>query len=50
MVRMTIEYFSERIALTDDPNRVRHRFLLRQWCGIEEMLVDREAADTGIVE
>jgi hypothetical protein len=40
-VRKAIEYYSEEIALPDNPNRVQHQFLLRQWREIEEMLMER---------
>jgi hypothetical protein len=49
-VRKTIEYFSERIALPENPDRVQHQFLLQQWREIEEMLMERGAIDTGIAE
>jgi hypothetical protein len=48
-VRDTVEHFSDQVLLTDSPDRVKHQFLLQQqWRGIEEMLVEREAVDTGI--
>ena len=51
VVRKTIEYFSERITLSDNPNRVQHGFLLRQWCEIEEILVERAVVgDTGFAD
>jgi hypothetical protein len=47
-VRTAVEYFSYAISRPDNPDRVQHQFLLQQWRGIEEMLVERGAADTGI--
>jgi hypothetical protein len=47
-VREIVEYFSERAARPDNPERVQLQFLLQQWREIEEMLVERGAADTGI--
>jgi hypothetical protein len=47
-VRRTIKYFSDRIALLDNPEMVQHQLLLQQWRDIEEMLVERGAVDTGI--
>jgi hypothetical protein len=38
----------EIIALPDNPGRIQEEFLLQQWREFEEMLVEREAADTGI--
>jgi hypothetical protein len=46
-VRRTIKYFSDKVALLDNPGQVQHQFLLQQWCDIEEMLAERGAADTG---
>jgi hypothetical protein len=46
-VRESIQYFSLIIARPGNPDRVQHQFLLRQWHGIEEMLVERGAIDTG---
>jgi hypothetical protein len=43
-VRSTITAFSDTVALPDNPDRVQHQFLLRQWREIEEMLVERGAA------
>jgi hypothetical protein len=48
MVRKMIANFSDRMALHDNPDRVQHQFLLRQWREIEVMLVERGAHDTGI--
>jgi hypothetical protein len=47
-VRADVEYFSDQITRTDNPRRIQHQFLLRQWREIEEMLVERGAVDTGI--
>jgi hypothetical protein len=47
-VRVDVKYFADRIARPDNPDRIQHQFLLRQWREIEEMLVEREAVDTGI--
>jgi hypothetical protein len=41
-VRLAVNYFSEQIACPDNPNRVQHQFVLRQWREIEEMLVKRD--------
>jgi hypothetical protein len=38
----------EIIALPGSPGRIQEQFLLQQWRDIEEMLVERVAADTGI--
>jgi ankyrin repeat protein len=46
-VRLTITHFSDKVALTDNPEQVQHQFLLQQWREIEKMLVERGAADTG---
>jgi hypothetical protein len=42
-VRLTVQYFSDKVALTlpDDLDQLRHQFLLQQWLDIEEMLVER---------
>jgi hypothetical protein len=47
-VRDDVKYFSDSIAYPDNPERIQHQFLLRQWREIEEMLVERGAVDTGI--
>jgi hypothetical protein len=47
-VRKAVKYFSDAIAHPDQPDRVQHQFLIRQWHELEEMLVERGAADTGI--
>jgi hypothetical protein len=36
-------------SVADNPNSVQDHFMLQQWRGIKEMLVERGAADTGIV-
>jgi hypothetical protein len=48
MVRLTITDFSDKVVLHDNPKQVQHQFFLQQWRGIEEMLVERGAAGTGI--
>jgi hypothetical protein len=48
-VRSLITIFSDKVALPDNPDRVQHQFLLKQWRGIEEMMVKRGAVDTGII-
>jgi hypothetical protein len=47
-VRSLITTFPDQIARSDHPDLVPHRFWLRQWREIEEMLVESGAADTGI--
>jgi hypothetical protein len=47
-VRIDVKYFSDKIARPDNPEQVQHQFLLQQWTEIEEMLVEREARDSGI--
>jgi ankyrin repeat protein len=47
-VRATVEEFSDKVVRPDNPDMVPHQFLLQQWREIEEMLVERGAADTGI--
>jgi ankyrin repeat protein len=49
-VRSTITIFSDQIALPDNPDRIKEKFVLQQWRGIEEMLLERGAHDTGITE
>jgi hypothetical protein len=48
--RNDVKHYVEELALYDDdhPERVQHRFLLRQWRKIEKTLVQMEAHDTGI--
>jgi hypothetical protein len=49
-VRSTMTIFSDQIGLPDnpDPDRIKQKFLLQQWCGIEDMLLERFAYNTGI--
>jgi ankyrin repeat protein len=47
-VRMVVEEFSDKVALPDNPDRVQHEFVLRQWRAILEMLVERGAHDIDI--
>jgi hypothetical protein len=47
-VRADVKYFSDQITRPDNPDRITHQFLLRQWREIEDMLVERGAVDTGI--
>jgi hypothetical protein len=47
-VRETVEKLSDRAARPDNPGRVQVQFLFQQWRKIEEMLVERGAANTGI--
>jgi hypothetical protein len=49
-VRWTIKAFSNEVALPDNPKQVQYQLLLQQWRGIEEMLVERGAIDTGITD
>jgi hypothetical protein len=42
-VRRTIEYFSQEIALPDNPEQIQHQLLLQQWSEIEDMVVKRGA-------
>ena len=49
-VKWAVEYNSIKIALPDNPRQIQHQLLLQQWREIEEMLVEKGAADTGIVE
>jgi hypothetical protein len=43
-----VNYFSEEIARSDNPEHIQHQFLLLQWREIEEMLIEKGAHDTGI--
>ena len=43
-----MEYFSDKLAVHDNPEQIQHQFLLQQWRDIEMMLVERGAIDTGI--
>jgi hypothetical protein len=47
-VRGTLKHFSDTLARPDNPDTVKHQFLLQQWREIEKMLVERGAADTAI--
>jgi hypothetical protein len=47
-IRSALEYFSDKVALPDNPEMVQHQFAIQQWREIEEILVGRGAADTGI--
>jgi hypothetical protein len=49
-VRQAVEYFSDKVARSANPDRVQHQFLLQQWLEIEEMLLERGAVDTGITK
>jgi hypothetical protein len=43
--RAAVKYFSDNVALPDNPEQVQqHQFLLQQWRVIEDMLVKRGAA------
>jgi hypothetical protein len=50
-VRGTLEQFFDKVARPDDPNTLRHQFLIQQWREIEEMLVlaKKGAVDTGTI-
>jgi hypothetical protein len=41
MVRKDVRYFSKKVALPDNPERVQHQFQLQRWREIEEMLMER---------
>jgi hypothetical protein len=45
-VRHTVKYRSQQIALPNNPEKVQDEFVLQQWRGIEEMLVEMGAIDT----
>jgi hypothetical protein len=48
-VRNDVKHYTEELTLYDDhPERVEHKFLLRQWRKIEKMLLEMGAHDTGI--
>jgi hypothetical protein len=47
-VMVVIASYSDSVARPDNPDRVQHQFMLRQWREIQEMLVLRFAHDTGI--
>jgi hypothetical protein len=48
VIRSTIITTLNRIARPNNTEKVQEEFLLKQWREIEEMLVERGAADTGI--
>jgi ankyrin repeat protein len=50
VVRGAIEHLSNQVALPDNPDRVKHQFVLQQWREIKEMLVERGRRDTGIAD
>jgi hypothetical protein len=45
-LRLSVKYFSNQIALPDNPEKIQHQFLLQQWREIEEMLAERGAPNT----
>jgi hypothetical protein len=47
-VRIDVKDFSDKVALPDNSDQIQDQFVLRQWREIEEMLVEGEAADTGL--
>jgi hypothetical protein len=47
-VHWAVQHFSNQVALPVNANRAQLQYLLQQWCEIENMLVEREAVDTGI--
>jgi hypothetical protein len=47
-VRSTVTEFSEKVALPDNPCQIQDQFQIQQWRDIEEMLVERGAAGSGI--
>jgi hypothetical protein len=49
-VRLTVEHFSDQVALPYNPDQIYDQFRLQQWREIEVMLVERGAHDTGIAE
>jgi hypothetical protein len=40
-VRKTVEYYSDKVALPDNPDQIQHQLLLQQWREIEAILVER---------
>jgi hypothetical protein len=40
-VRGAIEYFADKVAIPDNPDRMEDQFVLQQWREIEETLVER---------
>jgi hypothetical protein len=47
-VRRAVEYFSDKVARRDNPDRMQYQFQLHQWDMVEWMLEDRGVVDTGI--
>jgi hypothetical protein len=47
-VRKAVKYFSDKVALPDNPDQIQDQFLLHQWREIEEMLAERGVHDTRI--
>jgi hypothetical protein len=47
-VRSTIMDLSDEATGPDNPDEIKSQFLLQQWREVEEMLVERDAHDTGI--
>jgi hypothetical protein len=47
-IRIDSDNIFSKIGGPDNPDQVQDQFLLRQWREIEDMLVERGAADTGI--
>jgi hypothetical protein len=50
LVRFAITQISDEAARPDSPDQVQQQFVLQQWREIEEMLVERDAHNTGIAE
>jgi hypothetical protein len=48
MVRSTITALSYKVALPDNPGQIQDEFQLQQWRAIEDILVERGAAGTGL--
>jgi hypothetical protein len=48
-VRDAVEDLSDEVALQDIADRAQHHLLIQQWYEIEEILVARQAVDTGII-
>jgi hypothetical protein len=47
-VREVVEILSGLVALPDNTDRAKQKFLHQQWCEIEEILMERKSVDTGI--
>jgi hypothetical protein len=47
-VRKALKYFTDKVALPDNPDQIQDQFLLQQWREIEEMLAKKGAHDTRI--